>query len=239
MIHFRLPFRRSPIAQFHSFAYLRHTARRLEHLASLGLPIAGRTVLELGAGIGDHTHFFLDRGCSVVATDSRPENLAVLKRRYPTLRAELLDLEDPNRMPSEVFEVVHCYGLLYHLHDPAAALRTIASLCSGILLLETCVSFGNALEIGRVREDARNPSQASSGWGCRPTRPWILAQLREQFPYVYTPHTQPVHEEFPTDWTRPGVHGALLARAVFIASREPLSNAMLAEGIREQQQRQL
>jgi len=41
---------------FHSVGYLRHNARRLEHLNSLGLDISGRSVLELGAGIGDHTH---------------------------------------------------------------------------------------------------------------------------------------------------------------------------------------
>ena len=58
---------------FRNFQYLRMNARRLEHLASLGLPIAGREVLEVGAGIGDLTSFFLDRGCSVTAIEPRPE----------------------------------------------------------------------------------------------------------------------------------------------------------------------
>lgn len=50
-----------PSLYFHSYDYLRHNARRLEHLASLGLPITGRSVLEVGAGIGDHSHFYIDR----------------------------------------------------------------------------------------------------------------------------------------------------------------------------------
>ncbi len=48
----------SPLACFQSEHYQRHNEKRLEHLASLNLPIADSTVLEVGAGIGDHTGFF-------------------------------------------------------------------------------------------------------------------------------------------------------------------------------------
>jgi len=66
-----LKYRVSPKGDaFLSYHYQRHNQRRLEHLASLGLDIAGCTVLEVGAGIGDHTSFFLDRGCEVVTSDS-------------------------------------------------------------------------------------------------------------------------------------------------------------------------
>ena len=59
----------TPYGAFHSTPYLSHNARRLEHLASLNLPIHGSSVLEVGAGIGDHTTFYTDRGCAVVATE--------------------------------------------------------------------------------------------------------------------------------------------------------------------------
>jgi 16S rRNA A1518/A1519 N6-dimethyltransferase RsmA/KsgA/DIM1 with predicted DNA glycosylase/AP lyase activity len=58
---------------FHSNHYLRMNQRRLEHLASLGLPLSGRTVLELGAGIGDLSTFFLDRAAPLLA-DSLPDH---------------------------------------------------------------------------------------------------------------------------------------------------------------------
>ncbi len=67
----------SPESVFHAHFYLRHNQRRQEHLASLGLPIAGASVLEVAAGIGDHTSFFLDRGCSVLSTEARQESLAI------------------------------------------------------------------------------------------------------------------------------------------------------------------
>jgi hypothetical protein len=60
-----VPYVYSPIDVFHSAHYQRHNQRRQEHLASLGLDISGATVLEVGAGIGDHTSFFLDRGCQI------------------------------------------------------------------------------------------------------------------------------------------------------------------------------
>ena len=41
--------------------YVRHNARRLEHLASLRIPVVRMTVLEVGAGIGDHSHYYMDR----------------------------------------------------------------------------------------------------------------------------------------------------------------------------------
>jgi len=59
---------------FHSKHYLLHNEKRLAHLARLGLPIEpNMPVLEVGTGIGDHTSFFLDRGCVVTSTKGRPE----------------------------------------------------------------------------------------------------------------------------------------------------------------------
>jgi hypothetical protein len=49
--------------QFLAPHYRRINARRLEHLIELGLPLQQRSVLELGAGVGELTSFFLDRGC--------------------------------------------------------------------------------------------------------------------------------------------------------------------------------
>src|SRR5258706_7389962 len=65
-------------AGFRSLGYLRHNQRRQEHLASLGLELADRSVLELGAGVGDHTTFFLDLGCTVTAVEPRPHYRPVL-----------------------------------------------------------------------------------------------------------------------------------------------------------------
>ena len=226
----------SPADAFLSYDYQRHNQRRLEHLASLGLPIAGSTVLEVGAGIGDHTSFFLDRGCRVVSTDARRDNLRILRSRYPNIEVRHLDMDDPGGAMSASFDIVHCYGLLYHLNKPAEAIEFMARCCRKILLLETCVSFGDSESMNPCAERAEVASQSVAGQGCRPTRKWIYNQLRRHFDYVYMPITQPYHEEFPIDWTSPPSAYAL-TRSVFVASRQQLRNDLLVEEIPMQQTR--
>jgi SAM-dependent methyltransferase len=219
------------LQNFRSHHYLRHNARRLEHLASLRIPVAERTVLEVGAGIGDHSHYFLDRGCKMTITDARSRNLRAMRKRYPHETVLRLDLDDPNAGLLGTFEVVYCYGLLYHVRDPAQVLDFLSRSCSGLLLLETCVSFGEEARIEKVSEARLDPTQAVSGTGCRPTRPWIYQELSRLFQFVYVPRTQPNHEEFPIDWTSPQSHAASLSRAVFIASRQPVVNELLSESL--------
>jgi ubiquinone/menaquinone biosynthesis C-methylase UbiE len=220
-----------PTAEFHSDAYMRINKRRQEHLATLGLDLSAKTVLEVGAGVGDHTDFFLDRGCEVTVTDGRPENVEVLHRHFPNLKIALLDLDNPPAAFEESADVVYCYGTLYHLSRPAQALEFLSRRCGAILLLETCVSFGDLNTVNLVEERAYSPSQAVSGTGCRPTRPWVYSTLKQWFEHVYLPTTQPWHKEFPLDWTTPPADPNALTRAVFIASRSAIVNPLLSEEI--------
>jgi hypothetical protein len=214
----------SPVASFHSHHYLRHNARRLEHLASLRIPVAGMSVLEVGAGIGDHSHYYIDRGCDITITEAREENLAILTKRYPHHHVQFLDIERPADIQGSPFDLVHCYGLLYHLSNPKQALAFLSRQTKGMLFLESCVSWGNSDAENPMPEPQEDPTQSFSGTGCRPTRAWILDQLQSHFDHVYLPLTQPWHEEFPLDWNAPEAHAATLQRAVFIASRKRLSN---------------
>jgi hypothetical protein len=221
------------IEAFHSMMYQRHNARRLEHLASLRIPVAGMRVLELGAGIGDQTSYYLDRGCDVTITEARGSNLEVLFRRFAEHTVVRLDMENPERVPGSPFDVIHCYGLLYHLTNPEQAIQFIRSHCS-TLFLETCVSFGSELAVNPVPEDAADHTQAISGMGCRPTRPWLWQQLQRHFAHVYCPTTQPNHEEFPLDWKAPEKHqiaAPVLQRSVFVASSREIDNPLLSRDL--------
>lgn len=215
------------VVNFHSDHYLRHNARRLEHLASLRITIAGMSVLEVGAGIGDHSHYYIDRGCVITITEARPKNLEYLRIRYPACNVQFLDMEHPSSIQGAPFDVVHCYGLLYHLNNPDRAVEFLAQNVKKMLFLETCVSFGVGDHVNLTKEPQSNPTQAYSGTGCRPTRTWVFNKLQEVFKYVYLPKTQPCHEEFPLDWTAPEKHAVSFQRAIFIASREQLANDVL------------
>jgi len=228
----RLPFRTNdPLRCFHWYDYLRHNARRLEHLASLRIPVRGMTVLDVSAGIGDHSHYYIDRHCAVTLTDVRPENLRCLRTRYPRHEIQFLDMERPGPIKGSPFEIVHCYGLLYHLAHPEQALEFLNAQCTRMMFLETCVSFGDDKEVNPVTEDGADPSQAFSGTGCRPTRRWVFEKLQGLFDHVYLPTTQPNHEEFPLEWSAPEKHLAPLKRAVFICSRSAMDNPRLTRSL--------
>lgn len=221
---------------FHSDRYLRHNQRRLEHLASLGLDLHGKRVFEVGAGIGDLTSFYLDRNCSLLVTDIRPENLELIRKRFASdssVEVMSMDIDHP-RCLQRKFDIIHCYGLLYHLQKPKQALKFFADHCDGSLLLETCVSYGKSPEINPEQEPSHNYTQAFYSTGCRPTRQWIWDELTSLFQYVYMPRTQPAHEEFPLDWTVEE-DATMLKRAVFIASMQKINNPLMVNEILDRQ----
>jgi 2-polyprenyl-3-methyl-5-hydroxy-6-metoxy-1,4-benzoquinol methylase len=165
---------------FHRDHSVRQTSRRLEHLASLGLDLCNKTVLEPGAGIGDHTMFYLDRGCQVTALEPRPNNCAILKEHiaqfHPAVGGRLRVIEgDANAMETlhQEFDVVHCYGLLYPTSDPGKVIRLPAARGSSLILLETCVSPRQE-GVNPVHDNKSVPTQAIDGHGCRPSRQWDL-----------------------------------------------------------------
>jgi SAM-dependent methyltransferase len=201
---------------------------RQSHLASLGLDLAGKSVLEVGAGIGLHTPFFLERGCVVTVTDGRAENAAEIARRHPGVKTAIVDLEVDRPIELGRFDVIYCYGLLYHLSNPQRSLARLADVCDGQLLLETAVSPGTHDELLLVRDpDAFN--QAISGIGCRPTRLWILNRLKSLFGYGYIPRTQPDHVDFPADWVHTPIQ--TMHRSIFVGSRTPLALPTLTDQV--------
>lgn len=199
---------------------------RLDHLATLGLPIEGKSVLEVGAGIGLLTGFFEQRRCKVLSTDARPENVAEIKRRYPWRNVAVLDLEHPEEVGKlGKFDFVFCYGTLYHLEAPEPALEALSRIAD-LILLETCLTPGRDDASPHI-EEMVFMNQAMSGLGSRPTRQWVLNRLSRYWGHGYITVAQPQHPDFPIDWMAPPTR--LNTRAVFVGSKTQLGNPLLAE----------
>jgi len=190
--------------------------------------LTNKSVLEVGAGIGDHTSFFLQRNCEIISIEARLDNLTILQKRYPDVRSYNLNLDKIDLNFNRLFDIVYCYGLLYHLSKPAEAIEFMARHCQGLLLLETCISFGEEELVNLCKERLDDPTQSFSGIGCRPTRKWVFDKLKDQFEFVYLPVSQPDHEEFPTDWLEVKTDDTL-SRSIFIASRFPINNSLLVD----------
>jgi len=195
---------------------------RQDHLASLGLDLANKTVLEVGSGVGRHTNFFEKLGCSTLSTDARIQNVEEHRQRYPHRKVEVADLIMPGSHYSfGEFDIIYCYGTLYHLSDPVLCIRELSRSCCSLFLLETCVNHQDNGKINIVGEDSNNPNQSFEGIGCLPGRDWVITELRKYFPYVYTTVYQPDHPDFPLNW--PATNLNRLARAVFVASMQRLN----------------
>lgn len=226
----------NPFWSFYEPDSLEINKARLEHLASLELNLARKSVLEVGAGIGLLTEFFEKLQCSVLITDSRPENVAEIAKRWPHCKSLVLDLDQISDLSFlGSFDVIFCYGTLYHLSHPEQALASMASICREMILLETIVSPRKGTEIYLVRE-SDSKTQAMSRIGCRPTRQWVMEMLRKYFGYAYITKTQPHHEQFNVCWAPP-FHKRMNYRAVFIGSKTPLKNHLLSKEILDCQTR--
>jgi 2-polyprenyl-3-methyl-5-hydroxy-6-metoxy-1,4-benzoquinol methylase len=209
--------------------YLAINEARLAHLESLQLPLEGKTVLDVGCGIGQLACFFVERGCKVVCVDGREQNIAALRSRFPELVGHLINVETSPLSQFGMFDIVFCYGLLYHLENPIAALRNMASVCKGLMLLETMIC-DHALPVLRIVDESAAFSQALHGLACRPSPNYIVLALnRVGFPFIYSSKVPPHHLEFQfawennLDWLRAGRP----MRCVFVASRTELQNSNL------------
>jgi cyclopropane fatty-acyl-phospholipid synthase-like methyltransferase len=225
------PLVNKPEDYFLTKQYQLHNIVRLKHLDSLGLDLYGKKVIEFGAGIGDHTYFYLLKNCDVTSTDARSELVDIIEKRFGNKTMVInveTNLQKVLGLPK--FDIIHCYGLLYHIHNPEEFLRSLKGKGS-LLLLETCVSSDFKKEMNYiVEEDNNDPTQAFSGKGSRPTRSWIFKLLKEIFPFVYTPLTQPDHVEFPKDWNINFNDSPFnLKRAIFIASETELQQSSLTD----------
>ena len=212
-----------------------HNFARLEHLDSLGLDLRCQRVLEVGAGYGKLTGFFEAGCCQVLSTEGRQDNINVnlLRHSWRSSRVGQVDLMAPGSHDHfGFFDVVFCYGTLYHTSDPALVLTDLARVCKGLFLLETRVS---PVDNGKInlKKESHAIDVSLHQLGCRPARDWIMTELRKHYPYVYITKTQPDYHEFVLGWpaSQPDV------RAVFVASRTKLESSLLTEFLPMRQER--
>ena len=120
--------------------------------------------------------------------------------RCRILRADALSFEP---VVPESFDIVHCYGLLYHTDDPACGRwRQSRANAAGLLLLETCVAFGSHEAINPVPERAHIPSQSVSGHGMPSDTSLAVQASVRAVRALRTCHDPAGARGFPLDWTR-------------------------------------
>ena len=200
---------------------------RIEHLDSLNLNFNNKTIFETGCGgRGDITKYLLSKNAIVSLNDYREENIILL---LGSLNKKLdYNTWDLNKtLPlDKKFDIIVCYGTLYHLNKPEDAIVNFSQLCNEFMVLSTCTNGKNDESINITSEDITINNQAGNGTGCRPGRLFLFNALRRNFQYVYLIKTQPNNPEFPLHF--PHITNSL-ARNVFIGSHIKLENELFVE----------
>lgn len=112
--------------------------------AALGSPLAGKRVLDVGAGGGILAHSMAQKGAQVLGIDLGEANVqAALLRAQKTqlggLDFRCVAVEDLAKQTPESYDVVTCMEMLEHVPDPSSVVRACAALLKpgGLLALST------------------------------------------------------------------------------------------------------
>lgn len=206
------------------------TEARIQHLKSLGLPLAGKSVIDVGCGIGRLSVFFTELGCKVFCVDGRLENIQKLRKLYPSCKSAVVDLETHQILEYGDFDIVFCYGLLYHLSDPFGFLKNAYKICNEMMIIETCITDVDIPVLCLVEENQNNATQALRPIGCRPSPSYVTTCLKLcGFKYVYTPIKLPEHIQFQYKRINDFSYqkNGNLIRDIFIASNKEIENSKL------------
>jgi len=117
-------------------------SRRQEWVYKTIAPRIGRSVLEVGSGIGIFSKIFMPRCERLHLTDNRPMFLDLLRERFgdlPHVHFDLLDLERPPFQLEDCDpDTIVCLNVLEHIEDDVGALRGLAAMLgpSGRLILQ-------------------------------------------------------------------------------------------------------
>ncbi len=204
---------------------------RLKHLDSLNLPLKNKKILDVGSGVGILANYLYKKSPHITCIDGRKKNIDFLKRYAPHIKNSsfVVNVDTDDLTPLGIFDVVFCYGLLYHVNKPEQVLEKLSHQCKQILLLESCVTdYPEPLNLWVEETSAYN--QALNGIGSRPTPSFIISSLHQNgFPYVYFPKKVPGHPDFNFSYegTFRHTNHRLLLRQIFIASKIPLANSRL------------
>jgi len=179
------------------------------------------TTLDAGCGFGFFSGFLKKKGFEVTAFDGRAENVAEAKRRNPNVKFTIYDVEDPSIGALGLFDLVLCFGLLYHLENPFRAIRNLASLTEKVLLVETVIAPGKSLATFLYEENFRQ-DQGLDYIALIPTESWFVKCFyRVGFPFVYKARILPDHQDFRSSLAK------RQRRTVLVASRVELSSPLL------------
>jgi SAM-dependent methyltransferase len=178
-----------------------------------------KTALDLGCGVGHFAHFLHSFGLNVLAIDGRTENVEEAKRRYPDVNFQLGDAQEATLPQLGSFDLVFCFGLLYHLENPFRVIRSIAALATKVALVESVV-YPSSVPAMVLMDESNSLDQGLDHVAFYPSESCLIKMFHlADFSNCYSPDNMPEHDGY-----RLGSNG-FRQRTVLVASKRPIDSS--------------
>ncbi len=213
----RADVKRQPFDQLHYQKLIRARGETIQNVLRRVKPLLDlSTAVDAGAGVGFFSQTLFDCGLHVCGFDGRTENVNEARRRFPHIPFECADVQDPAVLELGKFDLVLCFGLLYHLENPLLAIRNLRGLTEKCLLLESmCVPDEKPSML--LREEPREDDQSLTDVAYYPSEGSLIKMLyRAGFAFVYHVFPLPDHDDFRD------THEHRRKRTVLFASAVPI-----------------
>jgi SAM-dependent methyltransferase len=202
-----------------------NTAREItlkDLLASLSKDMDLRTAADVGCGLGYFSNLLRAHNFEVLALDGRPSNIEEARQRCPGIQFRVADAEDAVIQSFGKFDVVLCFGLLYHLENPFVAVRNLFSMTGKLAVVEG-MCFPGEEAVMAVRDEGPTEDQGLRHVALYPTENGLIKLLyRSGFKYAYRFRALPEHPDYQKSSLRKQV------RTILAASITPLSSELLS-----------
>lgn len=136
-----------------------------------------QTCIDVGCGPGWFSDKLNKLGLDVFGVDGRKEVVHEAARRVPRARFAVCDITASKlELTLSSVDLVFCFGLLYHLENPFAAIRNLCALSNKYLFIETQVAPGDGNDLVLVSE-GKNETQGLNFHAVIPSRRALLKML--------------------------------------------------------------
>jgi len=178
-----------------------------------------KTAIDVGCGLGYFSQFLKSFGLDVTAVDGRQQNMDEAQRRNPGIRFLHFNAEDPAIRSLGKFDLVFCFGLLYHLENPMLTIRHLKEMTGKLLLVEAVIQPGDEPMMALIEETAHE-DQGLNHVAFYPTEACFLKMFyRAEFSHAYTFSTQPNHPEYRAHHRKPRIRTMLAASHTLLHSK--------------------
>ncbi len=169
---------------------IQHVVKKLK--PALGLSNA----VDAGCGVGFFSQTLAECGLRVCGFDARAENVAEARRRFPEIPFEQADVQARGILRLGTFDLVVCFGLIYHLENPLLAIRNLRGITEKCLLLESmCLPEEKSSIL--LRAEPRQGNQSLTDVACYPSEMTFAKMLYlAGFASVYRIVPLPDHDDF-------------------------------------------